>query len=280
MRLSPRHLVPLAAIVAIAVSALSLSDDGDAQASDGTTFYQGTGDGQPAYFFFDGSDTARVADDAAGVCDDNPQLEARMGTQDAGQRRQTCGTLLASCPSTAASTLLGITVAPGKDPATVTAHSTCWSYPAGVSIERPAPAVPQPDMGSDPAFSITQDGQTFRHEYLWLATPGGPKSGTEVRASYETVDGSVVLHSLGVAIGGDDVPEAASLSFEYIDRKDGNPRWAEISSDLQWITTELPDGLRLDPQICLDSGICQKASTIAYVGAHGEALTAQVLAWK
>ncbi|MGC4110358.1 MAG: hypothetical protein QM747_08050 [Nocardioides sp.] len=277
MRISTRHLVPVAVLAALAVSTLSLTDDGAADASDGTAHYGG-GAGQPTYFFFDAHDTAGAANAAesdpgnqpewnsSDVCDNNPQLEALMGTQDADSQLYTCALLINDCPVPASGQLLGLTVAPGNDPSTVTDNSTCWTYPDNVDVERTAPQVwlPSERTAQDPVFDVSDRGGAADPAWtLQIAAPNGPKTGTEIRASEATVDGSVPLHSLGETTNGG--TETARASFAYVDWSQ-TKRWAEVTTDGRWIVISQADGLTLDPQVCLDSGMCQETKTLQYIG--------------
>lgn len=287
---SLHRLAPVAVIAALGAGAFTLADDGGADAANGTTYYHSTAASQPTYFFFDAEDTAGAAIDpmvsnenaraynSSGVCDNNPALEDRMAANGSDAALWYCGALLDSCPDTPAGQLLGVTVVPGQDPDEVLAKSTCWTYPAGASIERTAPFVYLPAVtAQDPVFVIAH-GPGSTPEPVWsisVQVPGGPERGTEIRASEATVDGSVKVHSLGLTPNGG--TETKGYDFSYVG-SDGVQRWAMIGADDRWITTAVADGVTMDPQICLESGVCQETKTIQYVNGWGDFETATIQA--
>lgn len=281
-----RRLAPVAVLAVVASVALTFSADRSAQAAPGTTIYQAPGGDQPAYVFLDAQDTAGAGIDpltndtrqydAGSVCDNTPELETLTHGNGDDAQLWYCGNLLNSCPTPAAGRLLGLTIAPGTDPAEVLAHSTCWTYPAEVSIQRTVPQVYVSSVtAQDPVFDVSVGRSADDPEWnLEIATPDGPKSGTQVRASAETVDGSVPVHALGVTQGSGGETGAASFAYQGWD---GVTRWAEVGTDGQWIVVSLKDGLTMDPQICLDSGICQQTRTLEYVGWDGSRDSATIL---
>ncbi|HEX3932034.1 MAG TPA: hypothetical protein VHW64_15125 [Nocardioides sp.] len=281
-----RRIGPAAALVAVGAAVFTFAGHAGADAADGTSIYQGSGADQPAYVFLDARDSAAAGVDpewsdgqydAGSVCDANPQLKTLTHGNGDDAQVWYCGELLNACPTPAAGRLLGIAVAPGTDPAQVLRASTCWTYPAGQSIERTAPEVYLPAVtAQDPVFEVAKDSSAADPEWdLEISAPGGPTSGTQIRASHQTVDGSLALHSLGVTAG-DGAAETASTSFAYQDW-DGAKAWAEVGPGNEWIVVSLADGLRMDPQICLDSGICQQARTLHYVGSDGSRDSATIL---
>jgi hypothetical protein len=223
-----------------------------------------------------GSNQDGQAYNASGVCDSNPELEARMSANGDMAALWYCNDLLDSCPVTPAGRLLGVTVAPGKDPDEVLAHSTCWTYSAAGPIERTAPVVWLPTAtAQDPVFDIAQGTSAPEPaRSLDITVPGGLKTGTKVRASEATIDGSVKLHSLGITSGTGS--ETKAYDFRYYGT-DGEQHWAMVGADDEWITTSLADGVTMDPQVCLDSGICQETKTLHYVDGEGHAESATIL---
>lgn len=283
---SLRRILPVAVLAAVAASAFTLIDGGGADAAGGTTELGGAA-GQSAYFFFDAQDTAGAAINpedsnadaraynASSVCDNNPALEAAMAAGGSDAALWYCVDLVTACTSPQAGRLLGITVAPGKDPEEVLAASTCWNYSAGESIERTAPVVYLPTVtAQDPVFQVTTGSVTAEPSWtLGITVPGGLKTGTEVRASEATVDGSIALHSLGITSG---AGEAKAYDFKYLGW-DGEPHWAMVGANDEWITTSLADGVTMDPQACLDSGICHESRTLQYVDGGGHPDSAVIL---